>query len=74
MGKSAGSLVCGHNECLLYLSQVTSGSCTCTGEMGEPFPACRGIERRSRPSCSGMGSGQVTHMSRMTPGRGPQLA
>ena len=71
MGKSAGSQVCGHNECLLYLSQTTFGSCTCTGEMGEPFPWCPGIERMGRPSCSRMGSGQVTRMPGMTPGRGP---
>ena len=70
-GKTAGSQVCGHNECLLYLSWTTFGSCTCTGEMGEPFPACPGIERRGRPSCSGMGTSQVTHMPGMTPGRGP---
>ena len=37
MGKSAGSQVCGDNECLFYLLQTTFSSCTCTGEMGEPF-------------------------------------
>ena len=71
MGKSAGSQVCGHNKCLLYLSQTTSGSCTCTGEMDEPFPVHPGIERRDRPSHSRMGSGQVTHMPGKTPGKGP---
>ena len=71
MGKSAGSQVCGHNECLLYLSWTTFDSCTCTGEMGEPFPVCPGIERRGRPSLSGMGPGQVTHMPWMTSERGP---
>ena len=58
-------------ECLHYLLQTTFGSCTCTGEMDEPFPACPGIERRGRPSCSGMGFGQVTHMPGMTSVRGP---
>ena len=71
MGKSAGPQVCGHNEFLLYSLQTTFGSCTCRGEMGEPFPVCSGIERRSWPSHSRMGSGQVTHMLGMTPGRGP---
>ena len=71
MGKSAGSQVCHHNDCLLYLLQTTFGSSTCTGEMGEPFPATPGIERRDRPSCSGVGSGQVTHMPGMTLVRGP---
>ena len=55
----------------VYLLQTTFGSCTCTGEMGEPFPVYPGIERRGRPSHSGMGSGQVTHMPGMTPVRGP---
>ena len=73
-GKTAGSQVCGHNESLLYLLWATIGSCTCTGEMGEPFPACPGIERRGRPSHSRMGTSQVIHMPGMTPGRGLQLA
>ena len=38
--------MCGHNGYLLYLSLATFGSCTGTGEMGEPFPVCPGIERR----------------------------
>ena len=49
-GKTAGSQVCGHNECLLYLSWTTFGSCTCTGEMGEPFLVCPEIERRGETS------------------------
>ena len=55
----------------VYLLWATFGSCTCTGEMGEPFPAHPGIETRGRPSWSGMGTGQLTHMPGMTPGRGP---
>ena len=46
-GKTAGSQVCGHNECLLYLLHgLHLAAVHAQRIMGEPFPACPGIERR----------------------------